>query len=465
MATNFFSTSQGGIYSGTATNSSVSLDNLRRTFDLSDKIASLTPQESPFFTYLNKIRREPTGDPIFKMMEERPQWQRRNFYVSTALAVGQDITLSAQGIVLHCNYDAYGKVNTSANVPTFFVPGQIVAIENVTETTTQSDTGTLYARVVSYGTTATRLQVAPLFLVGASVTNGKKDVSSAKTTFAIPAGSTGQVVGTAYPEGGSYPDSWHDVLSQTEGYAQIFKTACPVFSGTSMATKYRGRPNEFMRVWANKMKEHKMDLENSFLFNVGHVATSTGALSAEDGTNIRRYTWGAIPFVSLYGKTGSFSYAASGYNDFVDWCKDFFAPESGNSGSKLVFASRDIIGWFNKLGSGSFLGNTLVSDAVKLDIQNVKSQFGFDISRVKTVFGELNFVNHALLRGPWASTAVVLDLPNISYRPLQGNGISRDTFITTNVQAPGVDGRVDQILTEAGLQITLPETCAVLTWR
>jgi hypothetical protein len=43
-----------------------------------------------------------------------------------------------------------------------------------------------------------------------------------------------------------------------------------------------------------------------------------------------------------------------------------------------------------------------------------------------------------------------------------GNGVSRDTFIETNVQDNGVDGRQDQIITETGLEISVPETHAII---
>ncbi len=441
--------------------SNVSLDNLRRGFDLSGMIAELKPYESPFFTYLTKVRKDPTSDPIFKMFEQRHQWQRRNFHVATALAAGQNITAHATGIVVKCYYDARGKdTGTTENDPTFLVPGQILAIENAYESTT-GVTGTLYARVAQYGQTATKVSVSPLFILS---TTAKTDVSTYTDTFTIAHGSRGQVVGTAYAEGSSYPNSWSDVLGQTEGYAQIFKTACPLFSGTALATEYRGKKNEFARVWTEKLSEHKMDMEQAFMFGVGHVSTTTGALGVENESTPKRYTWGALPFISLYGNTAGFSYAASGYNDFVDWCQSFFTPESGNSPSKLVLASNKVIGWFSKLNQGSFLGNTLVAEAARFDVQNVKSQFGFKLTRVTTTFGELNFVSHPLLRGQWEDYVMVLDLPNLSYRPLQGNGISRDTFYKPNVQAPGVDGRIDQILTEAGLQILLPETHAILKW-
>ena len=456
---NQYSTSPGGAYNAYSNPpSNVSLDNLRRTFDLSGMIQELRPVETPFFTYLTKVRKVPTSDPIFKMMEQRHQWQRRNFHVSTAVSANTNVT--STGFAVKCYYDARGKVTTTETDPTFFVAGQVIAIENVTEATTQSDTGTLYARVLSHDKPT--LKVTPLFLMGSNVTDGKK-ILTAADAITIPDNSRGQIVGTAYGEATRAPDGWADVLGQTEGYAQIFKTACPMMSGTAMATEYRGKKNEFQRIWDEKMREHKMDIEHSALFGVGHVAATSGALTAEAG-GVNRYTWGALPFISLYGNTGAFSYAASGYNDFVDFTETFFAPENGNSMSKLVLASRKIIGWFSKLNQGSFLGNTLVAEAARLDVQNLKSQFGFNLTRINTVFGELNFVAHPLLRNQWEDHVIVLDLPNISYRPLVGNGISRDTYYQTNVQNNDVDGRIDQMITEAGIQITLPETHAVLKW-
>ena len=62
----------------------------------------------------------------------------------------------------------------------------------------------------------------------------------------------------------------------------------------------------------------------------------------------------------------------------------------------------------------------------------------------------------------WDDYAIMVDLKNVAYRPLAANGQSRDTSITTNVQANNVDGRKDQVLTEAGLEISLPETHTLL---
>ena len=61
--------------------------------------------------------------------------------------------------------------------------------------------------------------------------------------------------------------------------------------------------------------------------------------------------------------------------------------------------------------------------------------------------------------------AVAIDLSNVKYRPLAANGQNRDTFVETNIQDNSTDGRKDQIITEAGLEVNLPETHAVITFK
>jgi len=205
--------------------------------------------------------------------------------------------------------------------------------------------------------------------------------------------------------------------------------------------------------------EHKMDIEQAMLFGEG---VTTVANEATNGTIPVRFSHGIVPFTSANGKVYNLSYASSGYDAFLDAMEDFFAPEGGNSGEKLVLASRKVITYLNKLGAGSFMNNSVGSSQYRLDVNNIPGAFGHTVTVVNTIFGNLHFVAEPLLRGPWEDYCVAVDLSNVAYRPLVGNGVSRDTFIETNVQNPGIDGRQDQIITEGGLEISLPETHAIL---
>ena len=191
------------------------------------------------------------------------------------------------------------------------------------------------------------------------------------------------------------------------------------------------------------------------LFGVGRSSNETG------GAPIR-HTHGIVPYTESNGKVYTMTYASSGYDAFLDAMEDFFAPEGGNSGNKLVLASRKVITYLNKLGNGSFLNNSVGSSQYKLDVTSIPGNFGHTVTKVNTIFGNLHFIAEPLLRGPWEDYCVAIDMKNVAYRPLAGNGINRDTFIETNIQDNGVDGRKDQIITEAGLEIQLPETHAIL---
>ena len=464
------------INSGAGMNSS-SVDHSRRMFNFGERVAELAPKQSPFFTYLSKVAKKPTDDPVFKFLEQRHQWQRRNFEVQTAAVTsahgGSDANFNITNLQVDCLYDKYGRVVTTATQPNFLLNGQMVAIECEYDAdgSDGSDTPAIgywkisadpdlttnsaYARI-----TGTFIKV--VYKPTASVSGEITEASASK--LRIDADTTGQVVGSAFAEGSTDPEGWKDEFYDREGYTQIFKTAISLFSGTSLATRYRGVSNEYKRVWQEKLMEHKMDLEHAMLFGIGSDdSTSTGPV---------RRTWGIVPYTEAYGKIKNFTYASSSYDDFIDAMEDVFSPESGNSGNKLVLASRKVLSYFNKLGGSSFLGNTMAlghtattsggSNGYNMDIQNIKGSFGHNVTKVNTLYGDLHLVEQPLFRGMWEDYAVMVDLKNVAYRPLAANGTSRDTHIITNVQNNNVDGRKDMVMTEAGLEISLPETHTLL---
>ena len=460
------------VYSGSfgeTTPGGISIDDTRRVFNFGDRVAELAPQQSPFFVYLSKVAKKATNDPVFKFLEQRHQWQRRNFLVQTgdtladggAITANGSATLAAdEDLVLHCKYDQYGKISSSSPC-NFIMPGAVIAVK--------ADDGEVYRFRVDENATFTS-STSSYSATSPAVAQVHHDTNGVTTINAeacialqdipqdtvLSAGNAGAVIGSSYAEGTDSPIGWEDKLYDREGYTQIFKTGMSIFSGTSMATEYRGIKNEFQRIWQDKLMEHKMDIEQAMLF--GYGATLNDASTSAPV----RQTWGIVPYTNTYGKVYNMSYSSSGYDAFLDAMEDFFAPEGGNSGNKLVLASRKVITYLNKLGNGSFMNNSVGSSQYRLDVANVPGSFGHNVTVVNTIFGNLHFVSEPLLRGPWEDYCVAVDLKNVAYRPLVGNGVSRDTFIETNVQDNGVDGRQDQIITEGGLEISLPETHAVL---
>jgi len=481
----------GNIYNPTpgTTMQGVSIDDSRRIFNFGERVAELAPEQSPFFAYLSKVAKKPTDDPVFKFLEKRHQWQRRNFEVKTAHTVAAVYSSGAyaiadNGLAVDCGYDVYGRETAGQDCP-FLLAGQVIAIDGIYSVdgsafTVNGSNGfdvTAYYRIgfdptaagsnasatgnTTIGGTFLKAMYKPTGNNGANATAKGEVAPVANSKLRLLADAVGQVVGSSHVEAGTDPDGWRDEFYNREGYCQIFKTAVPLFSGTSLATRYRGDSNEYMRVYKEKLMEHKMDLEHALLFGIG------GADEAASGP--ARRTWGILPYTEIHGKVKMVDKSEATYDTFIEMMEDVFSPESGNSGDKLVLASREVMTWLNKLGGSGFLANTMAgvgsSAGSGMDIANIPGQFGHNVTKVSTLYGNLHFVHEPLFRGPWADYAVLIDLKNLAYRPLVGNGVSRDTQIMTNVQANNVDGRKDMILTEAGLEISLPETHTVLKFK
>ena len=463
----------------------VSIDNDRRIFNFGERVAELAPEQSPFFTYLSKVAKKPTDDPVFKFLEKRHQWQRRNFAVKTnvsAMALNRSDgwnIIDGDGLYLECSFDKYGRETTAKHTAQFLVQGanQVIAIEGTYNDGSNAFSVIAYYKLdgaagsivdagsgnAKYTDVKTATFIKAMYVSSASASVGGEVEQSGTHTLALGSGKRGQLIGSSWAEATLSPDGWKDDFYNREGYCQIFKTAVPLFSGTALATRYRGDANEYMRVYQEKLMEHKMDIEHALLFGVG--------AQDESGVGPARKTWGIVPYTEVYGKTKVFTNAST-YDDFLTAMEDVFAPEGGNSGDKLVLCSRKVLTWLNKLGGNSFLGNTMAlgsrpnadesTNPYMLDVQNIKGAFGHIVTRVNTLYGNLHFVADHLFRGPWEQYAIMIDLKNVAYRPLAANGYSRDTFIETNVQANDMDGRKDMIITEAGLEVSLPETHTVL---
>jgi len=459
----------------------VSIDDSRRIFNFGERVAELNPASSPFFAYLSAVAKKPTDDPVFKFLEKRHQWQRRNFAIKgtqseatkTADASWAPAEFNLTGVEVDVDYDIYGrKVTGSGFKAEFLTVGQMIALEGVATLASSAFPAVAYYQITAVtqntGTGDTSIDADYVSAVKLGVENGAITTYANADTLVFADDKPGQVIGSAWAEGDTAPTGWRDEFYTNEGYCQIFKTSVPLFSGTALATRYRGDSNEYMRVYQEKLMEHKMDIENALLFGYG-------AVSADDlSTSQARKSWGILPYTEINGRVKPFSYSTSGYDDFVDAMSDIFDVESAAGGQKLVLASRSIMNWLNKLGGSSFLGNTMARTSgsgasasemspYSVDISKKDGMFqGVQVTQVDTLYGTLNFVMEPLLRGPWANHAVAIDLDNVAYRPLMANGESRDTQILTNIQNNNVDGRQDMILTEAGLEISLPETHAVL---
>ena len=414
----------------------------RRLFDFSDRVAELAPEESPFFVYLSKVAKVPVSDSTFRFLEDRTKISitDRTFTTSSNLgAIAEDTT----------------DTMTVSSSP-WLIKGMVVMVSS---TVSGMGEGTNAATcVITAVNSATEIEVRWL----------RENSTSAVTIDGSGTAVNCQVIGTAYAEGSGAPDVWSQELDNDYGYTQIFKTACEM-SNTARATVYRGYADEWSRIWNLKLREHKMDIERAMLFG---QRAQVGGINYSEGVVGHIIAEGAAPTVDdtqlSYSEGKAYHKSiASGSMTYDNWLSDLevvFDPARGGSSSKLALCSLPVISLFNKIGGSSFVDDSFggtEDNPGRYMFERSNGTFGHKIMKLETIHGDLSLVKEPLFRGLSSTFMALVDLDHVSYRPLVGNGVNRDTHITTNVQQADEDLRKDMILTEAGLEITLPETHAL----
>ena len=416
----------------------------RRLFDFSDRIADLQPEESPFFVYLSKVGKVPTTDSQFRFLEDRTKVS----ITDRAFLAQASFTAAAVGSTTTAKFDTTGGASVD-----WLIPGMVVSIGEDDDSTSQPEWITVRVESVSDS--------------GAYTTCTVRTIAAANTSaLGVDDNTKCCVVGTAFEEGTGAPDVWSQKLDNDYGYTQIFKTAAEM-TNTSRATVYRGYADEWQRIWNLKLREHKVDIERAMLFG---MRGSTNSINYTDGIaghiiansqSQAKLAGEQVEYTEDKAYLKSNTAAQWTYDDLLSDFEVIFDPARGGSGSKLGLASLPVISHFNKLGSSSFINGT-ISDPLQYNFEKSDGVFGHKIMKIETIHGDLSMVKEPLFRGQSAGFLCLVDLDHVSYRPLVGNGINRDTSITTNVQQADEDLRKDLILTEAGLEVSLPETHALI---
>jgi len=230
---------------------------------------------------------------------------------------------------------------------------------------------------------------------------------------------------------------------------------------TTRATVLKYEPNEFARIWREKLIEHKWDIETALLF--GSQASVSDV----------QYTQGAIDFVSSYGNVFSLTHSTKTQDDFLDDLSKFLDPRYNNANATVFFCDTATYNWLHKL-SGYMAnnlgmigpGNTAPDDAgygrANMALTGKTKAFGVDINVISTPYGDMRVVRNVHLDKS-SVKLIGINMRYCAYRPLVGNGLNRDTSIYVGVQTlenSGVDRRVDLIQTEAGMEWQMPEAHA-----
>jgi len=491
--------SSAGVSSGDQRyGSDLKTGDLRRRYNFGDRVSELAIAQDPFFRFVSKIGKKPTDDPEFKYTERRPSYHKRYAYVSNHHATtissqaGDDANVVAgaldtddiykfamvtdylsEGNLQNVYGQSTGKVQPgdSGTQPAFFLPGQIVRIPYAADGATFAadysvpEAGYILVKItdVDLASVATCAIITGRVVKGVAdavemasyitATNGIDDVDiQSKSIAGILEPKRCYVVGTAHGQGTGFPQTWKDQpFSTGYGHTQIFKTSLAM-DNTTRATVLKYEPNEWARIWREKLIEHKWDIETALLYG--------SQFSDADGV---WQTQGAVDFVSSYGNVFELDHTTKTQDQFLDDMSNFLDPRYNNANATLFFVDTATFNWLHKL-SGYFQNNLEISPnfSANMSLTGKKKVFGVDITTISTPYGDMNVARNVHLDSS-AIKILAVNMRYCSFRPLVGNGINRDTAIYVGVQTlenSGVDRRVDLIQTEAGMEWQMPEAHA-----
>jgi hypothetical protein len=233
------------------------------------------------------------------------------------------------------------------------------------------------------------------------------------------------IVGNVNEENGGARTVNTTQTSPQTNYTQIFKTTIALSNTEKEANLYGGKDLPYQR--AKKGTEHALDIERAFWWS--QKTTDTGGTQG----HTRRSTGGILEFIEAgnsYVQNQGGPLTAPDLNTFL---REGFTY--GND-TKMLFSGGIVLQAINEIARGQILTKPL------------DTTYGMKISQWQTAFGTVNIVHNPLFVEDAAGSAFMLDMDGFAYRYMN----NRDTKLETNIQAPDVDGEVDQYITECGLQ-------------
>ena len=482
--------------------SSLSTGDLRRRYDFSERFSELALSQTPFFRLVSMLAKKPTDDPEFKFTEKRQSWLKRYAYVvgfyngsadkfdDATLKESDDSALSAGGEVklyMATDYFSAGniqnvqgqsngaiKIGDAGTAPEFLQVNQLLKVP-MAATAGGAINDYMLVRVTEVGAQAAKNLSGAGGASAAEVKLIKGNILRVPSGVEIGGFSSGNVaqcavydqdiaetleerrtyvVGNSFGEGSSLlGTTWKDnPYSTGYGQTQIFRTEFGM-TNTARATALKYEPNEWARVWKDKLIEHKWDIEQAGLF------------STQGSVDSVAHTQGAVDYVLNYGNIFSWS-TSKNVDDFLQDMSQYQDPRYNQDKATVFLCSTEVYTWLHKLG-GFFKQNIDIDDQFRADlaVTGRKKVMGLDVTTISTVYGDINVSRCIALDGSHVKI-LALNMNNVKYRPLVGNGVNRDTSIyvgVQNLENSGVDKRVDMILTEAGFEYMMPESHAI--WK
>lgn len=316
-----------------------------------------------------------------------------------------DRTLTASAAVTAA---ATSVVYTNDDDEAFIVAGTLIYVPSTGEV----------LRVTANNTTTNTLTV-------------DRGIGQSGTGQAIAANAELVIAGHADQEGGTAPDPISFDPTTDFNYTQIFKTSISV-SGTLQNTYLRTGDKEQEQL-TKALKLHMGDIERAMFFGRRDEVNGSTAQPT-------RYTGGLLSSITNVSDAASaFATANTITEKEFDrlLVEDIFAY---GSNEKVMFAGPRCISNLMEIGKNRWQPTT------------IDNAYGVSFTRYTTYAGDLLVYMHPMFRqvAGLEQQAIILDMPHLKYRYLEG----RDTSLVRDIQNNDFDGVKHMYMTECGLEMT-----------
>ena len=421
--------------------------------------------KAPLMYILSLMEDEETDKPKFGWWEERDKCIRTTTVVkptktgtyadSALVEVADGFTFTAGTV-----YSFYATDSTQ------FVVNDLIWIRNAPQATTATVLLQLRGRVTAVGDGSTAANSWVKFQALETVS----DVSNAADSLGIYI----YMYGSSAPEGDRSRAGSISFPLEIENYTQIFRHTVGPFSRTALKAGVRFDSTGIYKETAHRVAlRHMKSMELTALRGVRANQTVTN----QDGDTVPEYKTGGIEWflkqweLRNVSNGGAFNYGlgessvnagawrtaddkriidvngAITVDEFEMLIERAFRFTNDTTFEKLCLCGNGFLSMFNKM---------VKQCSYKVTELESKDSFGMNMTRWISPWGTLLFKTHPLLNevDTFRNDAYILDTGNLSYRPLTDS----DTELLTNRQNQDSDGRKDEWLTEAGIEVHFPES-------
>ncbi len=221
-------------------------------------------------------------------------------------------------------------------------------------------------------------------------------------------------------------------------YAQIIKTPYGVTNTNKGTKQFAGQDLDEER--AKKLIEHKRSIEEAILFGERHLDSS--------GTHPQRATRGLIKFVTTNVTDAGGTLTEAEFEDFLRPAYRY------GSKQKVLFCSPKVIQVINSFGRE------------KLQTFSDERTYGVTMTQYKNAGRMVMLVEHVLFTNDSltdltdiAGYALLLDMMDLELRYMRGQVV----MLEEDIQGNDEDQKIDQYLSELGIEAHLEKKHALLT--